>query len=110
MKCKYLLPLVLLAGCTTQPNHQPNHQGIDWGQGTCPAPDPQSISPNHQLVIEDGKTLKCQLRPYVSNMACQGIVDSQNEGVICQDNVGNQIIFLFVDKGVLSLHRSLRSR
>jgi hypothetical protein len=42
-------------------------------------------------------------------MACQGIVDAGTEGVICQDNGGNQMIFLFDDKGVLTTHRSLKA-
>lgn len=105
MNYNYLLsviPVLLLAGCASQPNHQ----GINWGEGPCPKPAPQSISVTNHLVIEDGKTLKCQIRPYVSNMACQGIVDGEDEGAICQDNAGNQIIFLFDRNGVLTAHRS----
>jgi len=102
---KYLLPLFLLAGCVSRPNHR----GVDWGDGSCPKPAPEDISATHHLIIQDGKTLKCQIRPYVSNMACQGIVDGETEGVVCQDAGGNEMIFLFDKKGLPSTHRSMKS-
>jgi hypothetical protein len=105
MNFRCLLPLLLLAGCASQPNHQ----GVNWGEGACPKPDPKDISATNHLIIQDGKTLKCQIRPYVWNMACQGIVDGNTDGVVCQDKGGNQMIFLFDEKGVLTTHRSLRA-
>lgn len=103
MNFKSLLPILLLAGCVSQPNHQ----GIDWGDGSCPKPAPESIDATNHLIIQDGKTLKCQIRPYVWNMACQGIVDGETEGVVCQGGGGNQMLFLFDKNGVLTKHRSL---
>lgn len=102
MNYKYLLPFFLLAGCAPQPQHQ----GINWGEGSCPRPAAESTSPNNALVMEDGKTLKCQIRPYVSRMACQGITDNTGaDGVICQNSEGKQVAFLFDNKGVLKQHR-----
>lgn len=59
MNVRCLLPLLLLAGCASQPNHQ----GVNWGDGACPKPDPKDISATNHLIIQDGKTLKCQIRP-----------------------------------------------
>lgn len=105
MNYKHLLPVILLTGCVSQPNHH----GVNWGEGACPKPAPESISATHHLVIEDDKTLKCQIRPYVWNMACQGIVDGESDGVVCQDGAGNQMIFLFDNNGMLTNHRSLKA-
>jgi len=83
------------------------HHGVNWGDGTCPAPAASEIDKGH-LKIEDGKTLKCQIRPYVSNMACQGITDKVNtDGVICQNGLGANILFIFDSNGVLNSHRRL---
>lgn len=73
------LPLILLlagAGLLQGCSAFDKHHGVNWGEGTCPTPAPEAISKSKQLIIEDGKTLKCQIRPYVSNMACQGITDN----------------------------------
>ena len=44
---------------------------------------------NGYPTLNEGKMLKCQLRPYVSNLTCQGITDKTNaDGVICQDSEG----------------------
>ncbi|MFW3570144.1 hypothetical protein [Kosakonia cowanii] len=94
---------LLLQGCSAFDKHH----GVNWGDGTCPAPAASEIDKGH-LKIEDGKTLKCQIRPYVSNMACQGITDKVNtDGVICQNGLGANILFIFDSNGVLKSHRSL---
>ncbi len=91
---------IFLQGCSAFDKHH----GIDWGDRACPAPAANEVH-NGNLKIEDGKTLKCQIRPYVSNMACQGITDRINsDGVICQNGLGNSILFIFDDKGVLKSH------
>ena len=106
MNKTYLLAIItgalMLQGCASAFQ---KHHGIDWGNpASCPAPKPSEIK-NTRLVIEDGKTLKCQIRPYVSNMACQGITDKTNaDGVVCQNGLGNTILFIFDDKGVLKSH------
>lgn len=94
---------LLLQGCSAFDKHH----GVNWGDGTCPAPAASEIDKGH-LKIEDGKTFKCQIRPYVSNMACQGITDKVNtDGVICQNGLGANILFIFDSNGVLKSHRSL---
>lgn len=94
---------LLLQGCSAFDKHH----GVNWGDGTCPAPTASEIDKGH-LKIEDGKTLKCQIRPYVSNMACQGITDKVNtDGVICQNGPGANILFIFDSNGVLKSHRRL---
>lgn len=94
---------LLLQGCSAFDKHH----GVNWGDGTCPAPTASEIDKGH-LKIEDGKTLKCQIRPYVSNMACQSITDKVNtDGVICQNGLGANILFIFDSNGVLKSHRRL---
>lgn len=92
---------LLLQGCSAFQKHH----GINWGEGNCPAPTADQISDSGHLQIEDGKTLKCQIEPYVSNMACQGITDKTNaDGVICENGLGQRILFIFDEKGVLKKH------
>lgn len=93
--------VVMLSGCSAFQKHH----GINWGEGPCPAPAANEIH-NGNLKIEDGRTLKCQIRPYVSNMACQGITDRTNaDGVVCQNGLGKTAFFIFDEKGVLKNHR-----
>lgn len=95
--------VLLLQGCSAFDKHH----GINWGEGHCPAPAAETLSSGN-LRIEDGKTLKCQLKPYVSNMACQGITDKTNaDGVLCQNGLGQNMLFVFDEKGVLQRHGSL---
>lgn len=105
---KYIMAILisplLLQGCSALDKHH----GVNWGGGSCPAPSANAKDASGQLKIEDGKTLKCQIRPYVSNMACHGITDKTNaDGLICQNGEGKRIFFIFDDKGVLQGHRSM---
>ncbi|WP_434663538.1 hypothetical protein ACMYSL_13745 [Klebsiella sp. MISC125] len=100
----FLAGTALLQGCSAFDKHH----GVNWGEGTCPAPAANELSESKQLIMEDGKTLKCQIRPYVSNMECQGITDKTNaDGVVCQNGLGQSIMFIFDDKGVLKKHGSV---
>ena len=100
----FLAGTTLLQGCSAFDKHH----GVNWGEGTCPAPAANELSESKQLIMEDGKTLKCQIRPYVSNMECQGITDKTNaDGVVCQNGLGQSIMFIFDDKGVLKKHGSV---
>ncbi|MHA7846886.1 hypothetical protein [Serratia sp. D1N4] len=108
MKKKYLMAILtsalLLQGCSAFDKHH----GVSWGQGSCPTPAANEIDESNQLIIKDGKTMKCQIRPYVSNMACQGITDDINtDGILCQNGLGQSILFTFDDKGVLKQHKFL---
>lgn len=109
MQNKYIMTIListLLSGCSAFDN---NH-GINWGSGTCPEPSTDDIAASGHLKIMDGRTLKCQLRPYVSKMACQGITDSTNaDGIVCQDASGKGMLFIFDDNGVLKGHKSLQN-
>ncbi|AST68359.1 hypothetical protein BFG07_06545 [Kosakonia cowanii] len=92
--------VVLLQGCSLLEKNQ----NVHWGNGTCPAPAKSDIEKGH-LLIQDGKTLKCQLKPYVSNMDCQGITDKTGaDGLVCQNGLGQSILFIFDEKGVLQKH------
>lgn len=101
-----ILISALLSGCSVFDN---NH-GINWGSNICPEPSTDEIATSEHLKIMDGRTLKCQLRPYVSNMACQGITDRTDaDGMVCQDVSGNGMLFIFDDKGGLAGHKSLQN-
>ena len=90
------LPLILLLA------------GAGLLQGCSAFDKHHGVNKSKQLIIEDGKTLKCQIRPYVSNMACQGITDKTHaDGVVCQNGLGQSILFTFDDKGVLQKHGSV---
>ncbi|EOW6515260.1 hypothetical protein ACOZX1_000425 [Cronobacter dublinensis] len=96
-----LTGVVILSGCSAFQKHH----GINWGDGSCPTPAANQIQ-NGTLKIEDGRTQKCQIRPYVSNMACQGITDRTNaDGVVCQNGMGGTALFIFDEKGVLKNHK-----
>lgn len=104
---KKILPLAIIAcafmlqGCSLLDK---NH-GVNWGEGACPAPQKADIAASGHLLIQDGKTLKCQLKPYVSNMDCQSITDkTKADGLICQNGLGQKILFVFDDKGILQKH------
>lgn len=98
-----LTTLFLLQGCSTFEKHY----GVNWGDSYCPAPSANQIdqiNAGRYLKIEDGKTLKCQIHPYVSNMICQGFTDEYNtDAVMCQS--GDKVIFfIFDNNGVLKIH------
>lgn len=108
MMKRYLILLLASAAFLQGCSAFDKHHGVNWGEGRCPAPAPEAIDQTQQLIIEDGKTLKCQIRPYVSNMACQGVTDKTNaDGVVCQNGLGQSILFVFDDKGVLQKHGSV---
>lgn len=99
-----LISPLLLQGCSTFDKHH----GVNWGEGSCPVPSANEKDASGRLKIEEGKTLKCQIRPYVSNMACQGITDNTNDdGVICQNGEGKGILFIFDKQGVLKGQKSI---
>lgn len=97
-----LIPF-LLQGCSS---YFGINQPIDWGNDVCPKPSANQIDSSGYLIIENGKTKRCQLRPYVSNMYCTGIVEDLNDGkdIICTNKQGKQIIFLFDSNDILESH------
>lgn len=108
MNINYLLAILacasLLQGCSLFEKNQ----NVRWGEGTCPAPTKADIAAAGHLVIQDGKTLKCQLKPYVSNMDCQGITDKTGaDGLVCQNGAEQKMLFVFDDKGVLQKHGNI---
>lgn len=97
-----LISPLLLQGCSVFDKHH----GVNWGEGSCPVPSANEKDASGRLKIEDDKTLKCQIRPYVSNMACQGITDKTNaDGVICQNGEGKGMLFIFDEQGLLKEHK-----
>ena len=98
----FMTGIAMLSGCSAFQKHH----GINWGDGPCPAPAKDEFRSDGALIIEDGRTLKCQVRPVVSNMACQGITDKTHaDGVVCRNGLGETALFLFDEKGVLEKHR-----
>ena len=97
-----IIGITLLQGCSTFQKHD----DVNWGEGTCPAPTADQLGKGGALVMQDGVTPKCQIRPYVSNMACKGITDETHaDGVICQNAQGKSAVFIFDEKGILKIHK-----
>jgi hypothetical protein len=70
----------------------------------CPAPSEDQLD-NRHLKLEDGVTLKCQVKNYTSNMPCSGITDSTGtDGWACNSGDGRSILFIFDEKGILQRH------
>lgn len=102
-----LTALLALQGCSTFENHH----GINWNSAnpdlTCPELTASQKDSGGRLLLQDGKIKKCQIRPFVSNMACQGLKDSDGTDVIiCQNGEGSKIVFFFTDEGVLKSHKT----
>ena len=105
MKSNLLFAIIVCASLLQGCSLVAKNQGIHWGEGACPAPAKADIADSGHLIIKDGKTLKCQIKPYVSNMDCQGITDKTGaDGLVCQNGVGQRILFLFNESGVLQKH------
>ncbi|MFD1244192.1 hypothetical protein [Paralysiella testudinis] len=84
------------------------HHGINWhSPSPCPAPTAEQVDSSGRLSIQKGTVYKCQIQPYVSNMACVGITDADHaDGVLCQNGEGASILFLFDQNGALKKHIS----
>ena len=66
----------------------------------CPEPTQDQLNEAGYLMLQNGVTLKCQVKNYTSRMSCQGITDSKDEGLIC-NNGSRNLVFVFDEHGIL---------
>ena len=75
--------------------------GLGKVDNNCPAPSKDQLNKNGYFVIQNGVTLKCQVKNYTNRMSCIGITDSTGaDGLLCS-NGEKQIIFLFDENQIL---------
>jgi hypothetical protein len=71
----------------------------------CPSPSKYQLDQNGNLMLQNGITLKCQVKNYTSKMSCVGVTDSTSaDGLTCSNGKG-QAVFLFDENGVLKNSR-----
>lgn len=70
----------------------------------CPAPSKDQLNKDGLLMLQNGVTLKCQVKNNTSRLPCSGITDGKDDGWICK-NGEKDAVFLFDDKGILKYHK-----
>jgi len=113
MKKIALLPLLLIGallaqGCAELSEHIKESFAGPLGvfgpsrvDRNCPAPSEDQLE-NGYLKIQNGITLKCQVKNYTSNMPCTGITDSTGiDGWVCNTRNGGIILFIFDENGIV---------
>ena len=56
-------------------------------------------------MLQDGSTLKCQIKNYTSRMSCSEITDQQDTALVCNNGTRNSI-FVFGADGILKSHKT----
>lgn len=70
----------------------------------CPAPSKEQLSDDGYLMLQNGVTLKCQVKNNTSRLPCSGITDGKDDGWVCKSGE-KTIVFLFDEKGILKYHK-----
>ncbi|WP_274585277.1 hypothetical protein V9W64_05620 [Neisseria leonii] len=62
------------------------------------------------LAIKDGRTLKCQIKVFTSNMACTDKITNPagDDGYACTNAANEGAVFFFDKNGVLKSHEFLQ--
>lgn len=66
----------------------------------CPTPSKDQLNANGFLVLQNGITLKCQVKNYTNKMSCTGITDGKDDGLICNNGTRSSV-FVFDENGIL---------
>jgi hypothetical protein len=67
----------------------------------CPDPSKNQLNGNGYLILQNGVTLKCQVKNYTNRMPCIGITDSTGiDGWVC-NNREKTILFIFDENEIL---------
>jgi hypothetical protein len=69
----------------------------------CPALKETQFTSSGWLRLENGVTLKCQVKNATNRMTCKDIAFADGDGMICS-NGQNTLLFLFDENGVLKKH------
>jgi hypothetical protein len=71
----------------------------------CPAPSQGQLNENGFLVLQNGVTLKCQVKNYTNKMSCTGITDGKEDGWVCNNGTRNAA-FVFDENGILKTFKT----
>jgi len=66
----------------------------------CPDPSQDQLNENGYLMLQNGVTLKCQVKNYTSKLSCTGITDGKEDGWVCKSGTKNAV-FVFDENGIL---------
>lgn len=89
------LSVLLSQGCSNT-----NNSRID---DNCPYPSKEHLINGH-LKPENGVTLKCQVKNFTNRMSCVGIIDGEDEGLLC-NNGSRQALFVFDNNDILKAYK-----
>jgi len=71
---------------------------------SCPAPTKDQLSNDGYLMLQNGITLKCQVKNNTSRLPCSEVTDGEDDAWVC--GTGDKIsVFLFDKKGILKYHK-----
>lgn len=87
------LSTLLMQGCSST-------RVLDSVDRNCPAPSKDQLNENGFLVLQNGVTLKCQVKNYTNKMSCTGITDGKEDGWVCNNGTNNSV-FVFDENGKL---------
>jgi hypothetical protein len=87
------LSILLMQGCSST-------RVLDSVDRNCPAPSRDQLNENGFLVLQNGVTLKCQVKNYTNKMSCTGITDGKDDGWVCSNGT-KRSIFVFDENGIL---------
>jgi len=89
----FLIGALLIQGCAS-------HGALGKVDLNCPAPTQDQLNENGFLILQNGVTMKCQVKNYTNRMSCVGIVDGKDDGWVC-NNGTKKIVFVFDENGIL---------
>jgi len=84
---------LLMQGCSSV-------RALDSVDRNCPAPSKDQLSGKGFLILQEGVTLKCQVKNYTHKMSCTGIIDGNDEGWACNNGTKSSV-FVFDENGIL---------
>lgn len=90
----FTVGILLLQGCS---NTRILDDDIDRN---CPTPSKDQLNENGFLMLQNGVTLKCQVKNYTSKMSCTEITDGKEDGLLC-NNGSKSSVFVFDKNGIL---------
>lgn len=100
MKNKALLILVLLTLGTLLIQSCSSTRVLNNVDRNCPTPSKDQLNKDGLLMLQNGVTLKCQVKNYTNKMSCSGITDGKDDGWVCTNGTKNSV-FVFDENGIL---------
>lgn len=92
------LGTLLIQGCTSI-------RAPDTVDHNCPAPSKAQLNENGFLMLQNGVTLKCQVKNYTNKMSCTGITDGKDDGWVCNNGTRSSA-FVFDENGILKTFKT----